>query len=70
LVPNDVNINQGAESMLSFLLALLAVIESYAIVDKIAAATKAAEQAAKEPVAIKGVPAKSRSKKKQVKELT
>ncbi|MEE9371184.1 MAG: glycosyltransferase family 4 protein [Sedimentisphaerales bacterium] len=70
LIPNGVNINQGAESTLSFLLALLAVIESYAIVDKLAAATKAVERAAKGAAAIKSVPAKSRSKKKQVKELT
>jgi len=70
LIPNGVNINQGAESTLSFLLALLAVIESYAIVDKFAAATKAVERAAKGAAAIKSVPAKSRSKKKQVKELT
>ncbi|UCE99575.1 MAG: glycosyltransferase family 4 protein [Planctomycetota bacterium] len=70
LVPGGVNLNQGAESMLSFLISLLAVIESYAIIDKVAAATKAAEQAAKGPVAIKGVPTKSRSEKKQVKEPT
>jgi hypothetical protein len=34
LTPNGVNTNQGAESTLSFLLSLLAIIESYAIVDK------------------------------------
>jgi len=30
LMPNGVNVNQGAESMLSFLLSLLCVVESYA----------------------------------------
>ena len=34
LVPDGVNMNQGAESTLSFLLSLLAIVESYAIVDK------------------------------------
>ncbi len=35
LVPGGVNTNQGAESVLCFLLSLLAIVESYAIVDKI-----------------------------------
>jgi len=35
LMPGGVNGNQGAESTLSFMLSLLAIIESYAIVDKI-----------------------------------
>jgi glycosyltransferase involved in cell wall biosynthesis len=34
LVPDGVNMNQGAESALSFLLSLLTIVESYAIVDK------------------------------------
>jgi len=34
LTPDGVNTNQGAESTLSFLLSLLAIVESYAIVDK------------------------------------
>ncbi|MFC1634115.1 glycosyltransferase [Planctomycetota bacterium] len=34
LTPDGINTNQGAESTLSFLLSLLAIIESYAIVDK------------------------------------
>jgi glycosyltransferase involved in cell wall biosynthesis len=34
LTPDGVNMNQGAESTLSFLLSLLAVVESYAFVDK------------------------------------
>jgi hypothetical protein len=34
LIPGGVNINQGAESTLSFLLSLLEVIDSYALLDK------------------------------------
>ena len=34
LTPDGVNTNQGAESTLSFLLSLLAIVESYVIVDK------------------------------------
>jgi glycosyltransferase involved in cell wall biosynthesis len=35
LTPTGVNLNQGAESMLSFLLALLTIIESYAVAEKV-----------------------------------
>jgi hypothetical protein len=35
LMQGSVNVNQGAESILSFLLGILAIIESYTIVDKI-----------------------------------
>ena len=34
LVPDGVNLNQGAESTLSFLLSILTIIENYAVVDK------------------------------------
>jgi glycosyltransferase involved in cell wall biosynthesis len=34
LTPDGVNTNQGAESTLSFLLSLLAIVESYAFIDK------------------------------------
>jgi len=37
LVSDGINLNQGAESMLSFLLSLLAIVESYPLVDKIQA---------------------------------
>ena len=40
LMREGVNINQGAESALSFMLSLLAIVESYAIVDKLSAETK------------------------------
>ena len=81
LMAGGVNINQGAESTLSFLLALLTVIESYAIVDKTPAAKqvlqkraappqiKEIEKAAKKPISIKSTPARTKSKK-QVEELT
>lgn len=42
LLQGGVNLNQGAESMLSFLLSLLAVVESYAAVDKITETAPAA----------------------------
>jgi hypothetical protein len=35
LIPTGVNLNQGAESLVSFLMALLSIIESYAVIDKI-----------------------------------
>ena len=34
MTPDGVNMNQGAESTLSLLLSLLAMVESYALVDK------------------------------------
>jgi len=40
LVPGGVNINQGAESILSFLMSLIAIVESYTIVDKIETETE------------------------------
>ena len=39
LTPAGVNLNQGAESTLSFLLALLTIVESYAVADKPVAPT-------------------------------
>jgi glycosyltransferase involved in cell wall biosynthesis len=82
LMPGGVNLNQGAESILSFLLSLLAIVESYTLVDKIAAKTEAAEkrtalqqvktteQRAKKPAAIKSIFAKTKSKKNQIEKLT
>jgi len=81
LVPGGVNVNQGAESTLSFLLSLLAVVESYAIVDKVDVGTdvlqktapglqrtKVIERTPKKPVPIKSVPAKSKPRKMQAEE--
>ena len=82
LLPGGVNSNQGAESMLSFLLSLLAVVESYAVVDKIAGGADVSqkrttlppatltEQATKKPIPIKSISARTKSKKKQLEELT
>jgi len=81
LIPGGVNVNQGAESTLSFLLSLLAIVESYAIVDKIDVGTgilqktaaglqqtKVIEQTSKKPTPIKSIPVKTKPKKTQVEE--
>ena len=80
LTPDGLNTNQGAESVLSFLLGLLVIIESHAAIDKIAASTdilqppaaalqaKFKEQITKKTVPIKSISAKSKAKKKQVEE--
>jgi hypothetical protein len=43
LTPDEVNANQGAESVLSFLLALLTMVESKTIADRIAGKNKPPE---------------------------
>ena len=80
LTPDGPNTNQGAESMLSFLLGLLVIIESHAAIDKIAASTdilqppatalqnKLKEQITKKTAAVKSISAKSKIKKKKVEE--
>ncbi|MHC4459109.1 MAG: hypothetical protein ACYS0I_18870, partial [Planctomycetota bacterium] len=80
LMRDGVNVNQGAESMLSFLLSLLAIVESYAIVDKIAGSTdvlqkraarrqvKTIEKPPKKLTPIKSIFGKSESKKSQIEE--
>jgi glycosyltransferase involved in cell wall biosynthesis len=77
LMAGGVNLNQGAESTLSFLLSLLSIVESYTIIDKIEAArsvssrqAKLVEQATKKTAPIESVPAKGESKTQQVEELT
>jgi len=76
LIPDGVNSNQGAESMLSFLLSLLAIVESYTIVDKIEGGkgvslgqAKLIEQTTKKAAPIKSIPAKGKPKKRQIEEL-
>jgi glycosyltransferase involved in cell wall biosynthesis len=76
LMPGGVNINQGAESIVSFLLGLLAIVESYAIVDKVENGTDVSlqqttlvEQTIKEPTLIESISLESESKKKQIEEL-
>ena len=77
LLRDGVNTNQGAESTLSFLLSLLAIVESYAIIDKIQSRKGLSVQQAQvtgkiagKPTPIKSIAAKSESKKEQVEELT
>lgn len=76
LTPGGINSNQGAESILSFLLSLLAIIESIAettdMVQKKTDLWQATtmEQTAKKPVSIKSIFTKAKSKKNEVEELT
>jgi glycosyltransferase involved in cell wall biosynthesis len=75
LTPDGVNANQGAESTLSFLLSLLAIVESYVIVDKIQSRKAVPrpqpalkEQKNKKGPPIKSIPAQTKSNKSQVEE--
>jgi len=82
LMPGGVNMNQGAESILSFLVSLLAVVENYALLDEITHAAEASQESAslpkgeavqqpiEGPVSIKSISAKIKSKAKQIKKLT
>jgi len=77
LTQDGVNLNQGAESTLSFLLSLLSVVESYALIDKVKSdksvfsqPAKRIEQTTKKPTPIKSISAKGKSKKRQVEKLT
>jgi glycosyltransferase involved in cell wall biosynthesis len=77
LTQDGVNLNQGAESILSFLLSLLSIVESYALIDKVksnkSVVPKQAElsgQPAKKPAPIKSIPAKGKTNKRQVENLT
>jgi glycosyltransferase involved in cell wall biosynthesis len=77
LTQDGVNLNQGAESILSFLLSLLSIVESYALIDKVkiskSVVSKQATlsgQPAKKPALIKSIPAKGKTKKRQVEKLT
>lgn len=76
LTRDGLNTNQGAESTLSFLLSLLAMVESYAIVDKIKGSKDVSSsqvdlmgQIAKKPRPIEGISPKTKTGKKQVEEL-
>ena len=71
LIPGGVNVNQGAESTLSFLSSLLAIVESYAIVEKVEETKEVSLPRGagfKRPVPIKSIPGKKGGKKKQVEE--
>jgi glycosyltransferase involved in cell wall biosynthesis len=74
LMSDGINANQGAESILSFLLSLLAMVESIAETTDILQEkttlwqAKTTEQAANEPIPIKSISAETESKKNQVEE--
>ncbi|MHC4300859.1 MAG: glycosyltransferase [Planctomycetota bacterium] len=76
LLRDGVNTNQGAESTLSFFLSLLAMVESYATVDKTridktmpSLQADFPERASKKKRPIKTVPSKTGTANKQVEEL-
>jgi len=76
LTQDGVNANQGAESTLSFLLSLLAIVESYALIDKVDGGKSVSSrqdrptgQTIKKPIPIKSIPAKAKSAKKQLEKL-
>jgi len=76
LMRGGVNVNQGAESTLSFLLSLLAIVETYSIIDKVqsnnsvsAERADPVEQTVEKALPIKDAPAKSKSLEKQVEML-
>jgi hypothetical protein len=78
LTRDGVNVNQGAESILSFLLSLLTIVESYAVVDKITASAdisnrgttiaqaSSAEQTTERSAPIKSISTNTKPKRKRV----
>jgi len=80
LMRDGVNLNQGAESTLSFLLSLLAIVESFAIIGKIKGEkdillhqADLIENAAQKPTSVKSISiklAQKEFKKDQIEELT
>ncbi len=74
LLRDGVNTNQGAESTLSFLLSLLAIVESLAIVDKVHGHKKSVsltiEETTEKPQRIQSISDKRKSRKSQVEEIT
>jgi hypothetical protein len=76
LTPDGVNLNQGAESVLSFLMSLLSVVESYALIGKIKSSKDVSsqeagysEQPGKEARPIKSISARGKTKKREVQKL-
>ena len=81
LIQGGVNLNQGAESTLSFLLSLLAIVESYAVVDKLAesaevteekvvlAEAEIADQTSKKTTPIRSITGKNKRQRDEVEEL-
>ena len=77
LMRDGVNTNQGAESTLSFFLSLLAMVESYATVDKTKVVKSdpllqvdLAKPKVKKKQAIEAIATKTRAADKQVEEVT
>ncbi|MDH4239310.1 MAG: hypothetical protein OEW48_07080, partial [Phycisphaerae bacterium] len=78
LTQDGINLNQGAESILSFLLSILAVVESYASLDKVKSSKSEPRQPAnsveqpikKKVTPIKSISAKDRPQRMQVEKLT
>jgi glycosyltransferase involved in cell wall biosynthesis len=81
LTPGGVNFNQGAESILSFLLSLLAIVESYSLAEEIVEEkqvlakedilqkiAEASKKAGKPASIIKSISNKTKSKKNEVEE--
>jgi len=81
LMPGGVNVNQGAESIISFLLSLLAIVESYTVADKITTSADASLKSAvlqqvettgqktNKPMQVKTLFTKTRRKKKVIEEI-
>jgi glycosyltransferase involved in cell wall biosynthesis len=76
LTQDGVNVNQGAESVLSFLLSLLAIVESYALIDHVEESRRITiqksaviERKSKKKVPIKSISARNKSPKNQVQKL-
>ncbi len=71
LMSGGLNANQGAESMLSFLLSLLAIVESYTLIDKFEGnqQVQLTGQTTQEQVPIKTISTETKTKKNQVEEL-
>jgi len=75
LTQDGVNLNQGAESILSFLLSLLAIVESYALIDNVKESSRievegsaVAEQKSKKKAPIKSISLKDTSRRSEVQE--
>jgi glycosyltransferase involved in cell wall biosynthesis len=77
LMAGGVNINEGAESTISFLLALLAIVETYTIIDKVQAGKVSSpqqfdvvEQITNKPTTIKGMSTDSKPAKSNIQKTT
>jgi len=71
LTADGVNTNQGAESTLSLLLSLLAMVESYTVVDKAKTSnsTVQTEKTIKKKLSIESIPTKTKTRTRQAEKL-